>query len=249
MLLIELSQQLPKRKITMVSTVRMNKPELPVALLATSGINAISSKFSFTPTTTLVSYLPKRNKNVVLLSTLHKTAEISDREDWKPAIILEYNHNKGGVDNLDKGIGTHSCRRMTARWPLIIFHNIIDVSSYNAFVIWNKINPTWMSDKLNKRVWFLEQLGKALVTPHIQRRERLPCPAASAALVKAVQRLNLVLIHLRLQLGQARGGDANSVPQRRTVKQILCAAHVKNTSAKSMHTHFHTVLHVKIRVD
>jgi hypothetical protein len=106
---------------------------------------------------------------VVLLSTLHKTAEISDREDRKPAIILDYNHKKGDVDNLDKVIGTYSCRRMTAHWSLVMFHNIIDVSLYNAFVIWNRIDPTWMPDKRNKRVLFLEQLGKALVTPHIQR--------------------------------------------------------------------------------
>jgi hypothetical protein len=124
---------------------------------------------------------------VVPLSTLHKTSEISDHEDWKPAIILDYNHNKGGMDNLDKVIGTYSFRRMTARWPLVIFHNIIDVSSYNAFVIWNKISPTWMPDKRNKRSEFLEQLGKTLVTPHIQRRERLARTAASVALVKAVQ--------------------------------------------------------------
>ncbi|XP_052381967.1 piggyBac transposable element-derived protein 4-like isoform X2 [Oncorhynchus keta] len=178
----ELSQQLLKRKITMVGTVRKNKPdELPPALLATRVREAFSSKFA--STTTLVSYLPKRNKNVVLMSTLHKTAKISDREDRKPAIIRNYNHNKGGVDNLDKVIGTYSCRRMTARLPLVIFYNVIDVSSYNVFVIWNKINPTWMPDKRNKRV-FLEQLGKALVTTHIQRRERLP---RTAALVKAVR--------------------------------------------------------------
>ena len=113
----ELSQQLLKRKITMVGTVRKNKPELPPALLATRGREAFSSKFAFTPTTSLVCYLPKRNKNVVLLSTQHKTAEISDCEDRKPAIILDYNHNKGGVDNLGKVIGTYSCRGMTARWP------------------------------------------------------------------------------------------------------------------------------------
>ena len=191
MLLTELSHQLPNRKITMVSTVRKNKPELPPALLATMGRDAFSTKLAFTPTTPLVSYLSKRNKNVVLLSTLHKTVEISDLEDRKPAIILDYNHKKGGMDNLDKLIGTYSCRRMTA-WPLVIFHNIIHVSSYNAFVIWNKINPIRMPDKRNKRV-FLEQLGKALVTPHIQRREHLHRTEASAALVKAV------LIHLRLQ--------------------------------------------------
>ena len=72
-----------------------------------------------------------------LLCTLHKTAEISDREDRKPAIILDY--NKGGVDNLDKVIGTYSCRGMMTRGQRAIFHNIIDVSSYKAFLIWNKI--------------------------------------------------------------------------------------------------------------
>lgn len=183
----ELGQQLLKRKITMVGTVRKNKPELPPALLATKEREVFSSKFAFTPTTTLVSYIPKKNKNVVLLSTLHTDAGISDREDRKPSIILDYNCNKGGVDNLDKVIGTYSCRRMTARWPLVIFHNIIDVSSYNAFVIWREINPTWMPRKQNKRRVFLEQLGKALVTPLIERRKHFPRTEASAAVVKAIQ--------------------------------------------------------------
>ncbi|KAL6456582.1 hypothetical protein MHYP_G00351260 [Metynnis hypsauchen] len=183
----EPGDQLLKRKITMVGTVRKNKPELPPALLVSKEREVFSSKFTFTPTTTLVSYLPKKNKNVVLLSTLHTDSDISDREDRKPIIILDYNCNKGGVDNLYKVIGTYSCRRMTARWPLVIFHNIIDVSSYNAFVIWREINPTWMSRKQNKRRVFLEQLGKALVTPLIERRKHVPRTEASAAVVKAFQ--------------------------------------------------------------
>ncbi|XP_038141219.1 uncharacterized protein LOC119783663 [Cyprinodon tularosa] len=183
----ELGQQLLKWKITMVGTVRKNKPELPPALLGSKEREVFSSKFAFTPTTTLVSYLPKKNKNVVLLSTLHKDGDTSDREDRKPIIILEFNRNKGGVDNLDKVIGAYSCRRMTARWPLVIFHNIIDVSSYNAFVIWIEINPTWMSHKHNKRRVFLEQLGKALVTPLIERRKHVPRTEASEAVVKAIQ--------------------------------------------------------------
>ncbi|XP_029697657.1 piggyBac transposable element-derived protein 4-like [Takifugu rubripes] len=183
----ELGQQLLKRKITMVGTVRKNKPELPPALLASKEREVLSSKFAFTPTTTLVSYLPKKNKNVLLLSTLHRDGVISDRGDRKPVIILDYNRNKGGVDNLDKVIGAYSCRRMTAHWPLVIFHNIIDVSSYNAFVIWRETNPNWMSRKYNKRRLFLEQLGKALVTPLIERRKPIPRTEASAAVVKAIQ--------------------------------------------------------------
>ncbi|XP_045067740.1 piggyBac transposable element-derived protein 4-like [Coregonus clupeaformis] len=184
----ELARQLLTRNVTVVGTVRKNKPELPQALLASKDRLLFSSKFAFTPTTALVSYLAKKNKNVLLLSTLHTEAHVSRRQDKKPAIVLDYNSNKGGVDNLDKVIGTYSCRRMTARWPLVIFHNILDVSSYNAFVIWRELNPTWMPGKRNKRRVFLEQLGKALVTPFIQRRARLPRTEASAALVKAVQR-------------------------------------------------------------
>jgi hypothetical protein len=44
--------------------------------------------------------------------------------------------------------------------------------------------------KRNKMRVFLEQLGKAHVTPHIQRREGLPHTAAFAALVKVVHGAN-----------------------------------------------------------
>ena len=137
----ELRHQLLKRKINMVGPVGKNKPELPPALLTPNDREIFSSKFAFKPTTTLVSYLPKKNKNVVLLSTLLLDANISDGEDRKPAIILDYKCTKGGVDKLDKVIGRYSYRSMTACWPLVILHNSIDVSSCDAFVIWRKINP------------------------------------------------------------------------------------------------------------
>jgi hypothetical protein len=106
-------------------------------------------------------------------------------------------------------------------------------------VIWDQINPTWRPDKRNKRVLFLEQLGKALITPHIQRRERLPLTAASAALVKAVQWAesspDLVLIHLRLQLGQARGGDANT-PKKDCKSNTTCCTCEKYICKVYAHT-------------
>lgn len=182
----ELDQVLLKKKITMVGTVRQNKPELPPALMTTRGREVFSSKFAFTHDTIVVSYMQKKNKNVILMSTLHKAAEVSAREDRKPAIILDYNANKGGVDNLDKV--TYSCKRRTARWPLTIFHNIIDISTYNAFVILSELNPTWRASKGNWRRFFSEELGKALVTPCMQKRHHLPRTAASAALVRAVHR-------------------------------------------------------------
>ncbi|XP_062414083.1 piggyBac transposable element-derived protein 4-like isoform X2 [Pungitius pungitius] len=184
----ELARRLLARGITVVGTVRKNKPELPPALLATRDRAVFSSMFAFTPTTALVSYVPKKNRNVVLMSTRHAEAEVGDRPDGKPAIILDYNRNKGGVDNLDKVIGTYSCRRMTARWPLVVFHNVVDVSAYNAFVIWREVRPDWMSGKRSKRRFFLERLGKELVTPLVERRACLPRTEASAAVVRAARR-------------------------------------------------------------
>ncbi|XP_067094206.1 piggyBac transposable element-derived protein 4-like [Osmerus mordax] len=84
--------------------------EVPSELLATNRRRVLSSQFAFTPTTTLVSYLAKKNKNVLLMSTRHTDAEISNRDDGKPTIILDYNRHKGGVDNLDKVVTYYSWR-------------------------------------------------------------------------------------------------------------------------------------------
>lgn len=182
-----LGQELLKKKLTMVGTVRKNRTELPAELLAIKNRAPQSSKFVFTDTTALVSYCPKKGKNVLLMSTLHNNAEISTREDHKPSMILDYNATKGGVDNLDKVTGTYSTKRMTARWPLVIFYNMIDISAYNAFVIFTEIFPGWNSSKLYKRRLFLEELGKALVVPHIERRKHMPRTPAAAASVREIQ--------------------------------------------------------------
>ena len=223
-----LGQELLKRKLTMVGTVRKNKPELPPALVSTRGREALSSKFAFTDTHTLVSYVPKKNRNVILMSTLHKDTAVSTTEERKPLMIQDYNRNKGGVDCLDKVMysfihhafyfifiyvnhsilcktdsilfpisyllflslqltGTYTCKRMTARWPVALFHNILDVSACNAYVVWTAIDPTWNQGKSFKRRLFLAELGKALVAPLIERRQHLPRTPASASLVRSVQ--------------------------------------------------------------
>ncbi|KAI1903747.1 hypothetical protein AGOR_G00030400 [Albula goreensis] len=68
------------------------------------------------------------------MSTLHKDNAVSTTEDRKPHIIQDYNSNKGGVDCLDKLTGAYTCKRLTARWPVAVFHNILAVSAYNAYV-------------------------------------------------------------------------------------------------------------------
>ena len=145
----------------------------------------LSSKFVFTDTTTAVSYCPKKRQNVILMSTLHKDAAVSSGSDKKPIIILDYNKNKGGVDNLDKLSATNTCQRMTRRWPMVVFYNILDVSAYNAFVLWTHIHQGWNSNQKSKRRMFLEEIGRSLVKVHIG--ERVPRDPAAAALLRRLQ--------------------------------------------------------------
>ena len=197
---------------------RKNKPELPLAFLSTRREKSFLIKVCF-------SFFPSKigNSTVVLLGTLRKPAEIREREARRPAIILDYNPNKGGVDNLDMVIGTYSCARITAHWPLVLFHIITDVSSrdmewdrpyLDAWCVqsWCGVRSTLPGCLIpgNKRRVFLEQLGKALVAPHPKKGALAHTAASQLCSWRLFRGLNLVLIHPRLQLRQARGGDARS---------------------------------------
>ncbi|XP_027020195.2 M-phase phosphoprotein 8 isoform X2 [Tachysurus fulvidraco] len=191
-----LGQELLKRKLAMVGTIRKNRPELPPALLATRDRDRLSSQFAFTDTHTLVSYCPKKGRNVLLMSTLHQDTKVSTTEDKKPQIILDYHKNKRGVDNLDKVTSVYSCKQMTAHWPITVFYNMLDVSAYNSFVLWREINPNWKQRKCHKMRLFLEELGRELVTPLIKRHQPPPRTPASASIVREVQKGASTSAHL-----------------------------------------------------
>lgn len=106
-----LSEELLRQKNTLVGTIRKNKPELPPQLLQTKGRGVFSSVFTFTMTHTAVSYVPRRGRNVLPLSSKHRTPRVSDDPKRKPHIIKDYNKSKGGVDKLDQvGVITHQLR-------------------------------------------------------------------------------------------------------------------------------------------
>ncbi|XP_056155945.1 piggyBac transposable element-derived protein 4-like [Lampris incognitus] len=232
-----LDQELLKKKLTMIGTVRKNKPELLSALLDTKDRAPLSSKFAFTETTTTVSYCPKKKKNVVMMSTLYNNAAVSSGEDKKPNIILDYNSNKGGVDNLDKVTGTYTCQRKTVRWPLAVFYNILDVSAYSTFVVWTEINPGWNNGKFNDRRLFLQELGRALVNPHIEQRQSVPRTPGSANLVRELQAATTSATSTRTEPEDASGSKrkrCQSCPSNKDRKtSTTCHTCKKNTSAKS----------------
>ena len=57
-----------------------------------------SSMFGFTEKLTLCSYVPKKGKAVILFLSLHHDASISDGQEKKSNLVLDYNSIKGAVD-------------------------------------------------------------------------------------------------------------------------------------------------------
>jgi len=89
----------------------------------------------------------------------------------KPEIILDYNMTKGGVDTRDKMCASYSVSRVTRRWPLAVFHILMNIVVINSWVIYTINIP---SDELQCRILFLKNLPLSLMKEHLVSRSRIP---------------------------------------------------------------------------
>ncbi|XP_045463858.1 piggyBac transposable element-derived protein 3-like [Harmonia axyridis] len=162
---LELANALKKEKLTLVGTLRKNKAFIPPEFLPSRGKEIGSSLFGFTSDLTIVAHVPKKNKSVILLSSMHSDDKV-DEKSKKPDIILFYNSTKAGVDALDQKCANYSTSRRTRRWPMAIFHMILNVSGVNARVLY-QLSPT---GKELTRIDFLKTLAKELCRSHVVTR-------------------------------------------------------------------------------
>ncbi|KAH9632255.1 hypothetical protein HF086_002890 [Spodoptera exigua] len=160
--------------LTVLGTLRKNKPEIPPVFTSTKGREPKSTYFGFQPNCTLLSYAPKKGKVVLLVSTMHHDATIDpDTGDkFKPNMITDYNMYKCGVDVVDEMCGTYSISRVSKRWPLTIFFGLMNVGAINAYVIYNA-NMKRLQKETVERRHFLKDLALGLVMPQIQKRSSI----------------------------------------------------------------------------
>lgn len=149
--------------LTMTGTLRKNKREIPPSFLAKKEVG--KSLFAFDDNKTLVSFSPKKNKNVLLISTLHHDDTVN-QETQKPDMIHAYNSTKGGTDTFDQLCHSYTTARKTNRWPMRVFFGILDGSGINARILLTFAKP---EIKQTRRT-FLKDLGKELVMPFLRKR-------------------------------------------------------------------------------
>ena len=175
---VPLAKELQTKNLTLIGTLRKNKPEIPIEFQSNRNREVGSSLFGFQNNLTLVSFVPKQNKAVLLRSPKHHGNQVDDRTG-KPIIILDYNKTKGAVDTVDQMCHKYTVKkhlffvpvfyflqvkRGTKRWPLCIFYGMVDVAAINALIVWKAKNPQWNRNKRYQRRLFLEELGLSLAT-------------------------------------------------------------------------------------
>lgn len=108
-----LGDELQKRKLTMLRTVRWNKPKLPREILKMRGKISAFLNICFQWEGNSCFILPKEKQDCSCNE--HKAHRwISEHKRWHEDTNDPGLHQRGGIDNLDKVIATYSCQHKTA---------------------------------------------------------------------------------------------------------------------------------------
>lgn len=170
---LPLAKSLLSWNLTIVGTLKKNKAYIPPAMTASKAREELSTVFGFNEKITMCSYVPKKAKVVIMLSSMHKEPKISDSAKKKPEMIEFYNWSKAGVDTMDKMLGRYTTKRSTQRWPLAFFYNIIDVACLAAYILYYENNKKLVKKSYERRL-FYRQLGRELCTPFVESRSQNP---------------------------------------------------------------------------
>lgn len=174
----QLAKDLLRENISLVGTMRKNKREIPPPFVTTKGREVNSSIFGFQKDVTITSYVPKKGKCVVLLSTMHAVDAIDNEtgDAKKPEIVTFYNMTKGAVDVVDEMSAAYSTARITNRWPMVIFYCMLNVASINSrIILLSSKNPPLL---YKNRRRFIKDLAFELIKEH--KSSHIPAPLHSA---------------------------------------------------------------------
>ena len=135
---MKLAVRLEKKKTSIVGTVNRVRREIPTEI-RNSKEPRFSSKVLQSNKATLTVYQGKPSKNVLLLSTLHRTVLILDGPKKIPESIAFYNDTKFGVDIIDQMARLYTTKVASRRWPMQCLYNVLDFAAINAFVLYKEV--------------------------------------------------------------------------------------------------------------
>ena len=157
-------------KITVVGTLKKTKREIPAEFFQTNKSRSLYQCLAFKSMLFWFDLHQKKNKSVVLVSTMHRDAAV-DAEIKKQEIIHFYNFTKGGVDTVEQLCDNYSMSRRTHQWPLCMFLDLLNIAGVNGQTFYNKTRNS--VDAVQNRRQFLKNLAMSLMKAHLQNRAQL----------------------------------------------------------------------------
>ncbi|KAJ8409222.1 hypothetical protein AAFF_G00234200 [Aldrovandia affinis] len=70
----------------------------------------------------------------------------------KPEMIQYFSNTKGGVDIMDQMVHNYTCKHQIRRWPMVLWYNLLDVATLNAYTIFMVLHPSFMGGVNNTRL-------------------------------------------------------------------------------------------------
>ncbi|KRX51667.1 hypothetical protein T06_6447 [Trichinella sp. T6] len=84
----------------------------------------------------MISYVPRKNSNVLLLTSCHTKLKVDNQQgDKRPNIMNDYNLGKRSVDSMDARIEDFCSIRKTNKYTMLMFYFIVEVCINNAFLL------------------------------------------------------------------------------------------------------------------
>ena len=72
----------------------------------------------------------KKNKCVIMFSTVHHKISIDEDDPKQRPEIIKYQDSQQDQDRM---LQTYTCRRQTRRWPIVLFYNLLDIAAIIPF--------------------------------------------------------------------------------------------------------------------
>ena len=109
----------------------------------------------------------KAKKPVIVVSTSANTTDVMVKGKSKPSVVNQYNYAMNGCDRVDQMLtyyGTY--QRKTYKWWKKLFHWMLEVSQYNAYVLYCLSRP---EEEIRKSMLhFKEQLVDGLINLSVE---------------------------------------------------------------------------------
>jgi hypothetical protein len=141
---IPLAEELLRRKTYMTGTINKKSKHLSKQVkTGTTELGERESLYYRKGEMLLVGFRQTvTRKPVIVLTTAYHAEDKIIRSKKglvgrKPALIHNYNQSMGGVDVSDKSVYHLTCNRQTSKYWKKIFFNLIDISMFNAYVLYS----------------------------------------------------------------------------------------------------------------